>query len=100
MKQPYLLVFLSFVFSIPCFGQEFGVEISGEVMSDSIPVENVHIINTRAYNNLNRNLILHTEAKLTSALVLECGCVKMCSVKEKHHVTSRTTADNINTTLS
>ena len=56
--------------------------------------------NTRAYNDINRNLILHTEAKLTSALVLECGCVKMCSVKEKHHVTSRTTADNINTTLS
>lgn len=45
MKQPYLLVFLSFVFSLPCFGQEFGVVISGEVRSDSIAVENVHIIN-------------------------------------------------------
>lgn len=45
MKQPYLLLFLLFFLSAQCFGQEFDVLISGEVRSDSIPVENVHIIN-------------------------------------------------------
>lgn len=48
MKQLYLLVFLSFILSIPCSGQEFGVVISGEVRNDSIPIEGVHIINKNA----------------------------------------------------
>ena len=48
MKQPYLLVFLAFAFSMTSFGQEFGVLVTGEVRSDSIPVEGVHIINKNA----------------------------------------------------
>ena len=45
MNQLYLFILLSLLVSIPCVGQKNGVLISGEVMNDTIPVENVHVIN-------------------------------------------------------
>ena len=45
MNQLYLFILLSLLLSIPCLGQKNGVLISGEVMNDTIAVENVHVIN-------------------------------------------------------
>jgi len=45
MNSFYPLLFFVFFLSLQCFGQENRVLISGEVKNDSLPVENVHIIN-------------------------------------------------------
>ena len=45
MNPFHLLLFFLFLLSFECVGQENRVLISGEVKNDSLPVENVHIIN-------------------------------------------------------
>ena len=65
MKQIYFLIL--FLFSIPLFSQGIRVKISGEIKSDSVLVENVHVYNKTS----NRGSISNAKGKFQISVRLK-----------------------------